>query len=303
MSNSVYRSYEIRVKAQDKVVIDSRQRAEELIQANLEKEKRREEERRNRASAREEQENGSFEGEEGFVEGIPGLQELVTDPEAGEAGAEGYEDVDPGIDDASAAAALEAASEEAERIVSEAREEAQRILDEAGNEAEEIRSNAFQEGRESGYNEGQEAFAEESERLKQEYQDRLSEMEAEYDRKLREAEPKMAEVITSVYERVFSCDLTDHSQILLQLLRTALRDSESSRNFIIHVSEEDREAVSENRDSLREAAGEGSSVDIIMDVTLSRGQALIENDDGIIDCGIDTELKELTARLKILAGT
>ncbi|MCR5303758.1 MAG: hypothetical protein K6E33_04280 [Lachnospiraceae bacterium] len=300
MSSSVYRSNEFRVKPQDKVVIDIREKAERLISENIEKERLREQKRKAAAALAEAPDTGEFgDGEDGFVEGIPGVREILTDdpdamPEEG-----GFPKEEGAVPDA---AVLEQASEEADRIISEARDEAERILEEARNEAEGVKASIFEEARERGYEQGTEDARGETEQIRNEYEEKVTALENEYNKMLLEAEPRMVEVITSVYEKVFSIDLDNYGQILLQLLRTAMRDSENSRNFIIHVSDHDKDAVSEERESLREAAGDSSTMDIILDTTLSPGQALIENDDGIIDCSVDTELKELTSRIRLLSG-
>lgn len=44
-----------------------------------------------------------------------------------------------------------------------------------------------------------------------------------------------------------------------------------------------------------------STVEIIEDFTLSKNECMIETEGGIFDCGLGTELRELSAKLKLLS--
>ena len=50
-------------------------------------------------------------------------------------------------------------------------------------------------------------------------------------------------------------------------------------------------------------AGINSNVEIIEDMTLARTECLIETDGGIFDCGLGTQLGELSKKLKLLSYT
>ena len=45
----------------------------------------------------------------------------------------------------------------------------------------------------------------------------------------------------------------------------------------------------------------GSSIEVVEDLTLSKNQCMIETEDGIFDCGVSTQLTELSNRLKLLS--
>ena len=97
-------------------------------------------------------------------------------------------------------------------------------------------------------------------------------------------------------------DLTEYQDIVSQLVIETMRSTERCRNYMIHVSHDDFPTVAGNKKQLQDAAGgEDCTVDVIEDISLSKGQCLIENENGILDCSIDTELKELRRRLKILS--
>ena len=60
--------------------------------------------------------------------------------------------------------------------------------------------------------------------------------------------------------------------------------------------------MKENKERLqKEAGGSAISVEIVEDMTLSAGKAMIETENGVYDCSLDTELSELTRKLKLLS--
>lgn len=70
----------------------------------------------------------------------------------------------------------------------------------------------------------------------------------------------------------------------------------------MHVSKDDYPYVSMQKNHLTETAIGGQGVlDIIEDITLRKNECMIETDGGIFDCGVGTQLEELTKRLKLLS--
>ena len=76
---------------------------------------------------------------------------------------------------------------------------------------------------------------------------------------------------------------------------------EGNRSFFIHVSKEDYPFVSMQKKQITASVASGSSVEVVEDLTLSKNQCLIETEDGIFDCGVSTQLTELSNRLKLLS--
>ena len=116
-----------------------------------------------------------------------------------------------------------------------------------------------------------------------------------------ELEPKMVEALTDIYSHVFGTDLSDRSDVVLYLLKDAVRNIEGARTFLVHVSKDDHEYVNANRDELTAGLGNAVTVEIIEDVTLTAGNSFIETDGGIFDCAIGTELELLKKELRILS--
>ena len=195
---------------------------------------------------------------------------------------------------------LSKAGEEANMIREQAQKEASQMLDEARRQAERERATVMEEARRQGYEEGTAQAAKEAAALQKKFQDREKQLEDEYQRQIDELEPQFIDVITGVYKEIFHVELESYREILTYLIASTIRSSENSHEFMVHVSKEDYPFVSMQKKQLA-AAGANSIVEIIEDQTLSKNQCLIETESGIFDCGVDTQLEELTRRLKLLS--
>ncbi len=289
---NLYKAGWVRVDGEDKCVIDSNSIVAERIEAweNV---------RKANAAAVPSFDEEDGEGEPEFVSGIEGeeLDALFADGEGGgnviKAG-----DV-PAPDFSEMKAEAEA---EAERIIAEARAHALEIEAQARRDADIERANAVEEGTRQGYDEGYARGLAEADDMKRELAEKRRQLEAEFDGLLEDLEPRFIETITDVYSHIFGVELMDNRDILVHLIDSTLRKVESSRTFIVHVSAEDYPHVNMQKQALVEGAVAGRGlIEIIEDIALGKGDCLIETDGGIFDCGVGTQLEELTKKLRVLS--
>lgn len=287
-NRTLYKAGWVRVADEEKCVIDSNALVAERIEEweNL---------RRANASALPSFDEEEGEGDGEFTSGIAG-EELDALFENGE-GASGV------IKAADVSGPnLEEIEAQAQAILEEARAEADRILADARSQGEALRADAVEEGSRQGYDEGYQRGMAEADGLKQELAEKRRELEAEYDELLENLEPRFIETITDVYSHIFGVDLMDNRDILVHLIDSTLRKVESSRTFIVHVSADDYPHVNMQKQTLVEGAAAGRGlIEIIEDIALSKGDCLIETDGGIFDCGVGTQLEELTKKLQVLS--
>jgi flagellar assembly protein FliH len=253
-----------------------------------------------------EEESGDFEG---FHAGLNAEQldmllgdNTVGHPDVSEGNAAdadyGYEgDGSPEADEE----ALERMQQDAGGFIEAAREEAERILASANEEAESIREAA----REKGYSEGYEQGNTEVHKLISGKERELSEKEAqlqeEYEKKISEIEPLLVDTITDIFEHIFHVSLSSNREIMLNLLHDTVRNIEGGKNFIVHVSKDDFEYISDRKDQLTEGLGSTDTIEVIEDLTLRQSECFIESEGGIYDCGIGTELELLKKELMLLS--
>lgn len=196
---------------------------------------------------------------------------------------------------------VDGANEQAQHIIEDANEQAAKIIEDAKAQAQQVLEDAKAQGEalgsEKGYAEGLERAAE-IERAAQEKADIL---DRQYEEKVTELEPLFVEKLTDIYSHVFGIELSGRNDVILYLLRDAIRNIEGAKNYLVHVSKDDYEYVSSNREELTVGLSESLTVEIVEDMTLSEGAAFIETDGGIYDCSIGTEMELLKKELRMLS--
>lgn len=193
-----------------------------------------------------------------------------------------------------------------EELIAEAQEQIDAMMAQAAKEAEQLRNQAYEEGAAKGQSDGYARGYSETEALKaqlhQEYQEKEEQLIRIYQNKIHEIEPSMIDMLTDIYEHVFHVQMADQREVIMHLLGNALRKMEGSSEYLIHVSKEDLPYVSMQKEALVVAGGVvNAHFDIIEDLTLNKNQCLIETENGIFDCSLGVELKELKKQLLLLS--
>lgn len=198
--------------------------------------------------------------------------------------------------------AIREAEKEIEERLEGAKEEAERIIGEAYSQADAVRRAAREEGKKEGYDEGYANGLAQMVEKEQELKNKEELLEKEYQRKIDELEPQFIETLSGIYEHIFQVDLSEHRDIIVHLLSNTIRKIEGSKDFIVHVSRDDYPYVNMQKKQISACVSiPNATVEIIEDFTLTRNECMIETEGGIYDCGLGTELRELTAKLRLLS--
>lgn len=223
------------------------------------------------------------------------------------------ENIDDLIDsDAEEAVQKSAEREELERIneelsaarvgIEEARAEASDILENARAEAEQIKVEAFEEGKSEGFEAGQVEADRQLNAKMAELEEKEQSLEQQYAELAEQLEPMLVEKITDVFEHIFKINLEEYKGIVSGLVVDALNNSNGARNVIIHIPREDFQSVLEKKEDILAQTGlTEHSAEFIQDGALSPGGCLIETENGVFDCSVDTYLQELIRKLKIIS--
>lgn len=193
-------------------------------------------------------------------------------------------------------------AQEVEEKYKEAEREAAKIIADAEERAESIRNTAHQQGKKTGYDEGYAKGLAQMVEKEQKLKEKEKQLEEQYQQKIEELEPQFVNALTGIYEHIFNVELKDYREIVVHLITGTIRKVEGNKDFIVHVSKEDYPYVSMQKKVVQASAtAPNSSVEIIEDLTLAKSECMIETGGGIFDCGLGTELKELSSKLKILS--
>ena len=291
MSRNLYKSYWVEVSGDETRVIDNNEIMEQRIE-ELEALRRH---RLNAPIGFGEHEEADEEGEPEFVDGLGGEQIDALLADSAEGGIIKGEAAEQGPD----LAEIEA---QAQAMLEDARAQIDEMTQKARSDLEEERRRTLEDANRHGYDEGYKKGYAEADEMKRELAAEKQRLYEEYDSMIDHLEPKFIDTITEIYSRIFGIELSDKRDILVHLIDSTLRQIESSKTFIVHVSKEDYPFVNMHRQELVEGATAGKgTVEIVEDIALSQGACLIETDGGIFDCGVDTQLQELTNRLRVLS--
>ena len=236
--------------------------------------------------------------EAGFVEGLAAdeLEALMVDGDGSEGG------VIKAINNAEEYELMkQEAQAKADEIVATAEQLAMEYKNNSRREAEIEGTRIKADAKNAGYTEG-------LEQAQAEYQERFDElamteqaMMQEFDELCSSLESKFVETISGIYEHIFKVNLEEYAPIVAQLVSDTIRRVENTGTYIIHISSEDYPEISANHRETIEAAAPGCKVDIVEDIGLGRNQCLLETDNGVFDCGLDTQLRELRKKLMLLS--
>lgn len=282
MSNNLYKSNWVVVQDSQARVIDNNELLEKKLSAVL------------HAAASAEKHN-AFSQEEGFVEGPGGINADALFTEEGEAAAPG------GVSEKERDALLQEI-EQAKEELADLKAQADNMIADAKSQIGAMQMKAYEEAKNQGYQEGNRLGRIEADAARDEYLEKMKQLELEYQQRIENLEPEFIETLTGIYEHIFKVDLSRYKDLIVGLITNTMQKTEEARNFLVHVSKDDYEAVMSERERIRSEAGGGNvTVEIVEDMTLSQSQCIIETENGIYDCSLDVQLAELGRKLKLLS--
>jgi flagellar assembly protein FliH len=197
--------------------------------------------------------------------------------------------------------AEEAANVKVEEIISGANSEAEQIVSEAQEQAQTIRETARQEGYDAGILDAQEEINRQKEQLAVELKEKEVRLQQEYEERKQQLEPELVEVLTEVFRQVTLTVAQDNQDIILHLINGVMKNSETSRDFVIKASPDDYKFLVNNQGKIYCAMSKEVHIDIVEDLSLKRNECIIEADTGVFNCSLDIELNNLIKNIKLLS--
>ncbi len=240
-------------------------------------------------------------------------------PGAGNAGKDGFANIDYSNDayKVEAVLKLEAMKEEARKeevrksilaeteksandILEQAKEKAKQIIDDAMIEAEALKKDNFEEAKNEGYAQGYDLAQRDVEELRQALAIQMQANNEEYENKLCQLETDMIDIITQILENLTGIEIDD-KDVILHVIHRTFSGIEHSAEYLIRVSPQDYQIVNDNVSNLYECVREGANIEVVSDDKLDKNQCLIETDSNVIDCSLDEQIRNVCKELKVLS--
>ncbi|GAC43127.1 FliH/SctL family protein [Paenibacillus popilliae] len=200
---------------------------------------------------------------------------------------------------------LRQATEEAERMKTEAQSQIEAWWEERRQQDELLIESIRSGSNETGYQEGIERAKHE---IKEAYERKIAEAEAvlrqAYQAKeqlIQEAEPFVVSLSFAVAEKIIQKQLSVEREIVLELARKTLSRKRESGTITLCVSPEQFAYVHAAREELSLAVDSQAELQVIPDSSVNDGGCVVRSALGSIDARIDTQLAEIKKALMQLA--
>lgn len=180
------------------------------------------------------------------------------------------------------------ANQKAEEIILKANEKANDILTNAICNAEDEAEKIKQDAQKMGYDYGYNSAIEQIETLKAQAQLELENAIKQKEEILLSSEPQMVDMILKLSKTIFGKALEINPQVIMLLIKKALEQSTVNGKLYIHVSKEDYDCVIENVSQIYELSS-NEEIEIIKDLTLTKGDCIIETPYGNVDSSFDMQ--------------
>lgn len=190
----------------------------------------------------------------------------------------------------------------AEMKIAQAKQEAQVIIDEAKKEAERLKIETIEEAKKLGYEEGLEQGKIELSNQIAQYEEEKKKLHQEYESMVKNLEPFMVEVITTLIQKITGIMIENKKDIIFYLVDKAMKRMDLSTEYKIKVSKEDFEYMESRKDDLIRDLKKDVNLEIEEDSKLTKNQCLIETENQVIDCSLDTQLNNLITDIKLLSN-
>lgn len=189
-----------------------------------------------------------------------------------------------------------------EELMQKAMDDIAVIKREASQQLDAERRKVLEEAKQKGYAEGKKQAEQEYLAKENAMRQQMLAMEREYQKLIDDLEPRFIDTLTGIYEQIFQVELGKYRDVLVHLIGATIRRIEGCKEFTVRVSAEDHPYVNMQKKQLQAIIGApGGTVEIVEDSKLNRNECQIETATGIYDCGLGTELEELSGKLKLLS--
>ncbi|MDR1906669.1 MAG: HrpE/YscL family type III secretion apparatus protein [Puniceicoccales bacterium] len=186
---------------------------------------------------------------------------------------------------------IDEANKNAEKIIQEANAKSQQILDEALDK----RTQIFEEAKKYYENEAKRGYDDGYATGKAEMAKQLAELAVKNADNVKYLENSVASLVVKALQRIIG--EVDRRELIVNIVRQALKAVKNQQEAILKVSPKDSQAV---RDNLKEILSDGvvDYLEVVADSRLKPGTCILETDLGVIDASLDVQVEAIIGAFK-----
>jgi type III secretion protein L len=186
---------------------------------------------------------------------------------------------------------IDEANQNAEKIIQEANGKSQQILDEALHKRKQIFEEAkkyYEKEAKRGYDDGYATG-------KAEMAKQLAELTVKSADNIKYLESSIAGLVVKALQRIVG--EVDRRELIVDIVRQALKAVKNQQEAILKVSPQDSQAV---RDNLKEILSDGAVdyLEVVADSRLKAGTCILETDLGVVDASLDVQVEAIIGAFK-----
>lgn len=194
------------------------------------------------------------------------------------------------------------ANAEAEKIIEDANAKAESIINDALQSANSQKEEIFENAKNDGYKSGMDMAEQEIASLKEEAQQIRDDAISEKEQMLDSVEGEVVGLISDIVQKLLSKTLNIDNSIIFNLIKQGLSQTTITGQVFIRVCYDDYENVLENKDEFSDFIDSNTSLEVVKDMSLNKGDCVIETPFGNIDCSLSQQFEGLKNSLYYILG-
>ncbi|GBD94709.1 Yop proteins translocation protein L [bacterium BMS3Abin05] len=165
--------------------------------------------------------------------------------------------------------------------------------DDVGHREKEAYQKGFHQGRDEGIRMGKEAV----QPFMQTLQAILREWEEKREQLFKENEIVIVQLAFEIAKKVIHQEISSNPDLMLYVVREALKRVSGSRNLIIKLNPEDVAVLERGKKSDLPELEQFEKIQLVPEKNVERGGCILESDSGIVDAQLDVQLKKIEESL------
>ncbi len=194
---------------------------------------------------------------------------------------------------------------ESAKILADAKKDAEKIIAEAveqgKKDGEAAKAGIITLASQEGYSDGlKRANAEKEEELKS-LNLKKEELEADYQQKIASLEPEFTKILINYVKKLTGISYENHSEVIEYLISNAIKKCPKDERFEVKLSSTDYARIAPDTENIIKRFKDKLNLTFSVSAALSEGSVILENDEKIIECGLETVTTGLLDALCMLS--
>jgi len=192
------------------------------------------------------------------------------------------------------------AKSEVEQLLEEI-EDREKYIKQMTDKTHSLEKEAYEKGFAQGEQAGRELGAQRFDSVIKSFTGALDDLGQLQDKWYQESEPQLVELVLAISRTIIQKEIETDKSIVLKVIRSALLAVADRERITMKVHPSDLEFARQHKKEMIEGIEDVGKLIFEGDEGVSRGDAVIENSQGIVDCGIEKHIKEVEKALQAKA--